>query len=97
MEPDLPRLLVAQIHLEKARAHGAEDVARLLDHLGVDAAADGDRAEDPAGLVDDHPRTLLARRGAPRVHEGRDGDLARAASQAIDVLEQFAHDGIPQR
>ncbi len=63
----------------------------FLEHLGIDAAADGDRAEDVAVLAHDHLRPLLAGRGAARVHERGHRHLARGALQLVEVLEEFGH------
>jgi hypothetical protein len=69
-EADLPRFLVTQIELEEPRAIRVEHVLGLLDHLRVNAAADGDGAEHGSAFADQHLRAFFARRGAARVDQG---------------------------
>ena len=75
-EPDLPRLLVAEVQLEQARAHGAQDVFRFLDDLRIDAPADRHRADDVALLAHNHLGAFLAGRGAVGVDQGGHGHPA---------------------
>src|SRR2546430_4801845 len=90
-EPDLPRLLVAQVELEEPGPHRGEHVLGLLEDLGVDAAPDRHRTEDRAALADDHLGPFLARRRAAGVHEGGDGDLAGGATQFVELIEDLSH------
>ena len=90
-EADLPGVLVAEIHLEQPRPHGAQHVFRLLDHLRVDAAADGDGAEHASALAHQHLGALLARSGAASVDERGHGDAPAGASQFVNVIEEFRH------
>jgi hypothetical protein len=78
-ETDLPRVLVAQIHLEQTRAHRAENVFGFFDDLCVDAAADRDRAQHATALAHQHLGALLARSGAAGIHEGGDRDAPAGA------------------
>src|SRR5439155_16106322 len=90
-EPDLPRLLVAQVELEGPGPHRGEHVLGLLEDLGVHTAPDRHRTEDRAALADDHLGAFLARRRAAGVHEGGDGDLAGGATQFVELIEDLSH------
>jgi hypothetical protein len=90
-EPDLPRLLVAEVQLEQSRAHAGQDVFGLLDDLRVDASADGDGAHDVAVFADDHLGPFLPRRGPARVDQGGHGDPALGPAQLVNVIEGFRH------
>jgi hypothetical protein len=90
-ETDLPGFLVAQVELEEPRAIRVQHVLGLLDHLGVDATADRDGAEHGSALTDQHLGAFFARRGAARVHQGRDRDLARSPPKFVNLIEEFRH------
>ena len=93
-QPDLPGLLIAQVELEQAGQVLPEHLGRLLDDLGVHAAADGDRSEDPAALADQHLRAFFPGGRAAGVHERRQRDLALRLAEPLDVLEELAHAGL---
>src|SRR5262249_40881836 len=88
-ETDLPGLLVTQVELEQARLVGGDDGGRLLDHLGVDAAADGDGAEDAPSLPHEHLGAFLPGRGPARVHQGGQSHLASRVAQPVEMLEEL--------
>jgi hypothetical protein len=90
-QPDLPGLLVAQIQLEEPGPVRVQHVLGLLDHLGVHAAADGDGTKHGSAFTDEHLGAFFARRGAARVHQGRDRDLARRPPKFVNLIEEFRH------
>ena len=92
-EPDLPGLLIAQIQLEKPRGVLVEHVGRLLDDLGVHAAADGHRAEHTPALAHQHLRPFLPGRGTARIDEGGHRHLGLVPLELVQVLVELGHVG----
>src|SRR5262249_59689497 len=64
----LPAVLLEEPHLGKRRLPRPEHAMRARDDLGLAAAA-ADRAELPAGRVDQHAGSALARRRAAVAHD----------------------------
>src|SRR3546814_1779378 len=77
-QADVPGLLVTDAEVQQPRLPAGHDVERLLDDRTLDAAA-RDRTDHSPVAVHDQPRTDRARRTAPGLHHGRDGDLAAFA------------------
>ena len=90
-ETDLPGVLVPEIEGEQLRPGSLEHALGLGHHLGVHAAPDRHRAEDPTVLTDPHLRPLLARSGAVGADEGGERRPTFGPAEGLDLVEDLAH------
>ena len=89
-EPDLERLVVGDPVLAQPSRSAVEDLLRLADHGGLDAAA-GDRAGDLAHVVQRQRRAGVARGGAAPLDDGRDRGAPPVGMPASEGREDVPH------
>src|SRR6266508_1903226 len=92
-EPRVPRQLLGELVLAERRLARADDAARLVERVTLDAPA-AERAREAAEVVDDHLRADDLGRGPDRAHDGADRVAAAFTLELRHALVDLPHSTI---